>query len=154
MQMRNDIRWHLIAGSRLLLKADCQRGVTTSGSLNFPASGKSTIAVAVERALVESGDVAYLLDGDNISARLGHPDSRQAIAPRTSGRVGHLTRLFADAGAVALASPGRRPAPTAISPARSTMPRLPFIEVYVSTPVEECAKRDPKGLGARARSAN
>lgn len=68
-------------------------------------------------------------------------------------RVGHLTRLFADAGVVAIAS--------MVSPLRSdrTIARalneaagLPFLEIHVSTPVEECERGDPKGLYARARA--
>ena len=129
-------------------------GVPPSGSPVFPASGKSTVAVAVERALVESGDVAYLLDGDNIrhglSDDLGFSPGDRAENIR---RVGHLTRLFADAGAVALASlVSPLKSDRDIARALNDAAKLPFIEVYVSTPVEECAKRDPKGLYARARA--
>ncbi|WP_197377189.1 adenylyl-sulfate kinase [Mycolicibacterium baixiangningiae] len=153
-QTRNDIRWHPSSLDRThRWTSTGQRGATIWFT-GLPASGKSTIAVAVERALVESGQVAYLLDGDNIrhglSDDLGFSAGDRAENIR---RVGHLTRLFADAGVVALAS--------LVSPLKSDREiartlnhaaKLPFIEVYVATPVEECEKRDPKGLYARARA--
>jgi bifunctional enzyme CysN/CysC len=110
--------------------------------------------VAVERALVESGRFAYLLDGDNIrhglSGDLGFDPASRAENVR---RVAHVARLVADAGAVALVS--------LVSPSREDRlaarrlheaAGLPFYEVFVDTPVEECARRDPKGLYARARA--
>ncbi|BBY49948.1 adenylyl-sulfate kinase [Mycolicibacterium arabiense] len=153
-QTRNDIRWHpssLDRGYRW--QKTGQRGATIWFT-GLPASGKSTLAVAVERALVESGDVAYLLDGDNIrhglSDDLGFSAGDRAENIR---RVGHLTRLLADAGVVALAS--------LVSPLNSDREiartlneaaKLPFIEVHVATSLAECEKRDPKGLYARARA--
>jgi bifunctional enzyme CysN/CysC len=151
---RNNIRWHSSSlDRRHRWSSTGQRGATIWFT-GLPASGKSTIAVAVERALVESGQVAYLLDGDNIrhglSDDLGFSAGDRAENIR---RVGHLTRLFADAGVVALAS--------LVSPLRSdrelartlnNAAKLPFLEVYVATPVEECERRDPKGLYARARA--
>lgn len=110
--------------------------------------------MAVERALVESGRVAYLLDGDNLRHGLSD-DLGFSPGDRTENirRVGHLTRLLADAGVVALAS--------LVSPLKSDREiarelndaaKLPFIEVHVATSLEECQRRDPKGLYARARS--
>ena len=119
----------------------------------LPASGKSTIAVGVERALVESGRVAYLLDGDNLrhglSDDLGFSPGDRAENIR---RVGHLTRLLADAGVVALASlVSPLKSDREIARALNEAAKLPFIEVYVATPLAECERRDPKGLYARAR---
>ncbi|OBG97424.1 adenylyl-sulfate kinase [Mycobacterium sp. E136] len=153
-QTRNDIRWHPSSLDRdFRWSATGQRGATIWFT-GLPASGKSTIAVAVERALVESGDVAYLLDGDNIrhglSDDLGFSAGDRAENIR---RVGHLTRLFADAGVVALASlvsPLKSDRETAR--ALNDAAQLPFIEVHVATPVDECERRDPKGLYARARA--
>lgn len=153
-QTRNDIRWHPSSLDRdYRWQRTGQRGATIWFT-GLPASGKSTVAVAVERALVESGDVAYLLDGDNLrhglSDDLGFSAGDRAENIR---RVGHLTRLLADAGVVALAS--------LVSPLKSDREiartlneaaKLPFIEVYIATSVTECEKRDPKGLYARARA--
>ncbi len=153
-QTRNDIRWHPSALDREhRWRATGQRGATIWFT-GLPASGKSTLAVAVERALVESGDVAYLLDGDNIrhglSDDLGFSAGDRAENIR---RVGHLTRLFADAGVVALASlVSPLKSDREIARALSDAAKLPFIEVYICTSVEECEKRDPKGLYAKARS--
>jgi bifunctional enzyme CysN/CysC len=153
-QTRNDIRWHPSSLDRAYRFGKTGQRGATIWFTGLPASGKSTVAVAVERALVESGQVAYLLDGDNIrhglSDDLGFSAGDRAENIR---RVGHLTRLFADAGVIALAS--------LVSPLKSDREiartlndaaKLPFIEVYVATPREECEKRDPKGLYARARA--
>jgi bifunctional enzyme CysN/CysC len=153
-QTRNDIRWHPSALDREhRWTTTGQRGATIWFT-GLPASGKSTLAVAVERALVESGDVAYLLDGDNIrhglSDDLGFSPGDRAENIR---RVGHLTRLFADAGVVALASlVSPLKSDREIARALNDAAKLPFIEVHVATSLAECEKRDPKGLYARARA--
>jgi bifunctional enzyme CysN/CysC len=136
-------------GVGLLLAA----GVFADGH-GQPAPGKSTVAVAVERALVESGHVAYLLDGDNLrhglSDDLGFSAGDRAENIR---RVGHLTRLLADAGVIALASlVSPLKSDRQIARALNEAAKLPYLEVYVSTSLAECEKRDPKGLYARARS--
>ncbi len=150
---RTDIRWHPSALDRShRWRATGQSGATIWFT-GLPASGKSTIAVAVERALVESGRTAYLLDGDNLRHGLSD-DLGFSPGDRTENirRVGHLTRLLADAGVVALASlvsPLRSDRETAR--ALNDAAKLPFIEVHVATSLAECEKRDPKGLYARAR---
>jgi len=150
---RSDIRWHPSALDRKhRWQATGQAGATIWFT-GLPASGKSTIAVAVERALVESGRVAYLLDGDNLRHGLSD-DLGFSPGDRTENirRVGHLTRLLADAGVVALASlvsPLKSDRETAR--ALSDAAKLPFIEVHIATSLDECEKRDPKGLYARAR---
>jgi bifunctional enzyme CysN/CysC len=153
-QTRNDIRWHPSSLDRdHRWAATGQRGATIWFT-GLPASGKSTLAVAVERALVEAGDVAYLLDGDNIRHGLSD-DLGFAAGDRTENirRVGHLTRLFADAGVVALASlVSPLKSDRDVARALSDAAKLPFIEVYICTSVEECEKRDPKGLYAKARA--
>jgi len=150
---RNDIRWHPSSLDRdYRWGRTGQRGATVWFT-GLPASGKSTVAVAVERALVESGRVAYLLDGDNIrhglSDDLGFSAGDRAENIR---RVGHLTRLLADAGVVALASlVSPLKSDREIARALNAAAKLPFIEVYICTPLAECERRDPKGLYARAR---
>jgi len=117
-------------------------------------SGKSTVAVEVERALVSSGRAAYLLDGDNL--RLGlNVDLGFSAADRDENvrRVGEVATLFADAGVVALVplvSPYRS-ARDAVR-ARVIAAGLPFAEVFVDTPLQICEQRDPKGLYAKARA--
>ncbi|CDQ43455.1 adenylyl-sulfate kinase [Mycolicibacterium neoaurum] len=151
---RSDIKWHPSSLDREHRWGRTGQRGATIWFTGLPASGKSTLAVAVERALVESGRVAYLLDGDNLrhglSDDLGFSAGDRAENIR---RVGHLTRLLADAGVVALAS--------LVSPLRSDRElartlndaaKLPFLEVHVATPVAECERRDPKGLYARARA--
>ncbi len=115
-------------------------------------SGKSTIAAALEDRLVAGGRPAYLLDGDNLRHGLNgdlgfDPTARDENVRRT----GEVARLFADAGMVALVSlvspyAAARDAVRAVHEADA----LPFLEVWVSTPPEECARRDPKGLWARS----
>ena len=120
----------------------------------LPASGKSTIAARLERALVEAGRPAYLLDGDNVrhglSGDLGFSPGDRAENIR---RVAHVARLFADAGVVAivsLVSPSA--ADRALARELHEAAGLPFVEVFVDTPVEVAERRDPKGLYARARA--
>ncbi len=119
----------------------------------LPASGKSTVAVELERQLVAAGRPAYLLDGDNLRHGL-NADLGFSAADRTENvrRVGEVARLFADAGVVAVVS--------LISPYRVDRERvraahrtagLPFVEVFVDTPLAVCEARDPKGMYARAR---
>jgi bifunctional enzyme CysN/CysC len=153
-EARRDVTWHPSALDReRRWHALAQTGATV-WLTGLPASGKSTIAVALERQLVSSGRAAYLLDGDNIrhglSDDLGFAPGDRAENVR---RVGQVARLFADAGVIAVVS--------LVSPLRSdrAVPRqlheaaqLPFIEVHVDTDVDECARRDPKGLYAKARA--
>jgi bifunctional enzyme CysN/CysC len=151
---RNDIRWHPSSLDRNYRWGKTGQKGATIWFTGLPASGKSTIAVAVERALVESGQVAYLLDGDNLrhglSDDLGFSAGDRAENIR---RVGHLTRLLADAGVVALASlVSPLKSDREIARTLSEAAKLPFIEVYVATSLSECEKRDPKGLYARARA--
>jgi bifunctional enzyme CysN/CysC len=151
---RRDVTWHPSGLDRANRWRSLHQTGATVWLTGLPASGKSTIAVALERQLVSRGQAAYLLDGDNIrhglSDDLGFAPGDRAENVR---RVGQVARLFADAGVIAVVS--------LVSPLRSDreVPRqlhvaagLPFIEVHVDTSVEECAKRDPKGLYARARA--
>lgn len=120
----------------------------------LPASGKSTIATALERALLRSGRAAYLLDGDNLRHGL-NGDLGFSAADRAENvrRTGEVARLFADAGLVAIASlVSPYAADRALARALHEADGLPFVEVYVNTPLAECERRDPKGLYARARA--
>jgi bifunctional enzyme CysN/CysC len=129
-----------------------QRGATVWFT-GLPASGKSSIAVALEQHLVNSGRVAYRLDGDNLRHGLnGNLGFSAEDRTENVRRTAHVARLFADAGAISIAS--------LVSPYladRATARQaheeleLDFIEVFVDTPLEECERRDPKGLYAKAR---
>jgi bifunctional enzyme CysN/CysC len=118
------------------------------------ASGKSTVAVEVERRLVAAGRPAYLLDGDNLRHGLNE-DLGFSAADRAENvrRVGEVARLFADAGVVAvvsLISPYR--ADRDLVRAKHEQLGLSFYEVFVDTPLETCEARDPKGMYAKARA--
>ena len=120
----------------------------------LPASGKSTIAAELEARLLAAGRSAYVLDGDNLRHGL-NGDLGFSAADRAENvrRVGHVARLLADAGVVALVP--------LISPYRADRDLvrtlhaeagLPFLEVFVDTPIELCEQRDPKGLYKKARA--
>jgi adenylyl-sulfate kinase len=136
-------RWQALGG----------RGATV-WLTGLPASGKSTIGAALEERLVTSGRYAYLLDGDNlrhgICADLGFSEADRA---RNIARAGEIALLFADAGAIAIVALVS-PLAAARRAVRGRHERLglPFIEVFVDTPVGVCEARDPKGLYARARA--
>jgi bifunctional enzyme CysN/CysC len=120
----------------------------------LPASGKSTLAAAVEARLLAEGRAAYLLDGDNLrhglKGDLGFsPEDRAENVRRTA----EVAALIGDAGVVALAalvSPyvADRDAARAVHAHRG----IPFLEIHVATSLAECERRDPKGLYARARA--
>jgi bifunctional enzyme CysN/CysC len=120
----------------------------------YSGSGKSTVAAIVERLLVEAGRSAYLLDGDNLRHGLNQ-DLGFSAEDRSENvrRVGEVARLFADAGVVALVpliSPYRADR-AAVRAAHEDL-GLTFLEIHVDTPLEECERRDPKGLYAKARA--
>lgn len=117
-------------------------------------SGKSTLAYAAEKALIERGRIAYVLDGDNLrfglNADLGFSPEDRAENVR---RVTEVARLMADAGLIALL-PLIAPYETDRAAARKRHDEggTRFFEVFVDTPLEVCEERDPKGLYARARA--
>jgi bifunctional enzyme CysN/CysC len=115
-------------------------------------SGKSTIANLVEKKLAAEGRHTYLLDGDNVrhglNRDLGFTDADRVENIR---RVGEVAKLFVDAGLIVLTA--------FISPfrserrmTRSMMGPGEFLEIFIDTPLEECIKRDPKGLYQKARA--
>jgi adenylyl-sulfate kinase len=129
-------------------------GGATVWMTGLPGSGKSTIAGGVEAALLGSGRSVYILDGDNLRHGL-NGDLGFSAADRAENvrRTAEVSALLADAGVVvlvAMVSPYRadRDAARGVHAARG----LPFLEVHVATPLEECERRDPKGLYARARA--
>lgn len=117
-------------------------------------SGKSSIAVELERLLVAAGRTAYVLDGDNLRHGL-NADLGFAAEDRTENvrRTGEVAALFADAGVVAICSL-ISPLAAQRAAARAAHERVgvDFVEVFVDTPLEVCEARDPKGLYAKARA--
>ncbi len=114
-------------------------------------SGKSTIAIALERELHKRGLLCRILDGDNIRSginnNLGFTETDRVENIR---RIAEVSKLFIDAGVITIAA--------FISPnndiremAATIIGEEDFLEIYVSTPIEECERRDVKGLYAKAR---
>jgi bifunctional enzyme CysN/CysC len=129
-------------------------GGATIWMTGLSGSGKSTIAAAAEHTLVSSGRHAFMLDGDNLrhglNAGLGFSPEDRAENVR---RVGEVAKILAEAGTVSIVS--------LVSPYKEDRDRvravhqeagIPFYEVFVDTPLEECERRDPKGLYAKARA--
>ncbi len=114
-------------------------------------SGKSTLAIALERELYKRGILCRILDGDNIRSGINN-NLGFSEADRTENirRIAEVSKLFVDCGVVTLAA--------FISPTNAIrrmaceiIGSKDFLEVYVSTPIEECERRDVKGLYAKAR---
>lgn len=152
--MTENVVWHEGATKRVDRVSVTGGPGVTVWLTGLSGSGKSTIAYAAERDLVALGRAAYVLDGDNlrhgINADLGFSKIDRGENVR---RVGEIARLMADAGLVVLVP--------VISPYRADRESvrrahesigLPFLEVFVDTPLEVCEERDPKGLYEKARS--
>lgn len=115
-------------------------------------SGKSTLANLLEKALWERGVRAFVLDGDNVRHGL-NKDLGFSPADRTENirRIGEVAKLFTEAGVInitAFISPYRADRDLV----RGVMRPGDFIEVYVACDLDECEKRDPKGLYKKARA--
>ncbi len=151
-QKATNIKWHhgkITKVDRVNLLN--QKGVTI-WLTGLSGSGKSTIAVELEHALIENRHQAYILDGDNIRHGL---NKNLGFSPedRTENirRIGEVAKLFTDAGIItitAFISPYRED--------RDAVRRLlsdgEFIEVYVKCPLDVCEERDTKGLYQKARA--
>jgi adenylylsulfate kinase len=153
-QKATNITWHEGAVTREERRKNLGHQGCTLWMTGLSASGKSTIAVALEQVLMQRGFHAYRLDGDNIRHGL-NKNLGFSAADRSENirRIGEVAKLFADAGMIAITS--------FISPytkdrdgARKLHEDagLPFLEVYVDCPIAEAEKRDPKGLYKKARA--
>ena len=147
-----NITWH--EGN--ITRADREKNLGQKGATiwltGLSGSGKSTVAVACEAALVAAGRSAYVLDGDNVRHGL---NNNLGFSPedRTENirRIGEVAKLFPDAGILVFTS--------FISPYRSDrdvvrgiMEPGDFIEVYIAASLEACEARDVKGLYKKARA--
>jgi adenylylsulfate kinase len=171
------ITWHEGSVTREERESLLKQKGCTIWFTGLSGSGKSTLAVALEQVLIQRGHAAYVLDGDNVRFGLNagpkilmETRGYSEAAARRFGlgfsaedreenirRIGEVARLFADAGLIALTSfisPYRkdRDAARAIHE-KNKSGAIPFIEVHMSTAIEVCEQRDPKGLYKQARAA-
>jgi adenylylsulfate kinase len=172
-----NITWHAGTVTREERAKVLKQTGATLWFTGLSGSGKSTIAVALEQVLLQMGHPAYVLDGDNIRFGLNAGpkilmDTRgyaEAQAKRFGlafsaedreeniRRIGEVSKLFADSGMISICS--------FISPYRKDRDKaraihegnkagaIPFVEIFVDTPIETCEQRDPKGLYKQAREA-
>lgn len=149
----SNIVWHQGRIAREQRAAIFNQHGATLWITGLSGAGKSTLAFQLEHLLIEQRYKAYVLDGDNIRHGLNN-NLGFSMEDRTENirRVGEVAKLFADAGMIALAS--------FISPLRKDRALvrhmhddagLPFVEIFVDTPLAECERRDPKQLYAKAR---
>jgi bifunctional enzyme CysN/CysC len=137
----------------LVTAADRLTNGRTLWFTGLSGSGKSSVAVVVERKLLENGTPAYILDGDNLRHGL-NADLGFTMADRAENlrRLAHVATLMADAGLTVLV-----PVISPLQEHRELARRvhdtagIDFLEVFVDTPLEDCERRDPKGLYAKAR---
>ncbi|MDG2133447.1 MAG: adenylyl-sulfate kinase [Phycisphaerales bacterium] len=158
-QSKNDgfsenVVWHSGDVGRSHREALLGQRAGTVWFTGLSGSGKSTVAVEVERHLAAAGRLCYRLDGDNLrhglNGDLGFSESDRTENIR---RTGEVCRLLVDAGVIVLAS--------FVSPFRADRDavramhgsaEMPFLEVYVEVPIEVAEARDPKGLYRKARA--
>lgn len=148
----DNLTWQHTDVTRELREGHMGQKAVTLWFTGLSGSGKSTLANAVERALYARGNYTMLLDGDNVrmglNKNLGFTEADRIENIR---RVAEASKLMNDAGLITLVS--------FISPfvadrrnAREVIGNDNFVEVYVSTPLEECERRDVKGLYKKARA--
>lgn len=148
--MTENVTWHAHPVTKEERAAQKDQNPAVIWFTGLSASGKSTIAGALEETLTRRGYHTYLLDGDNVRhglcKDLGFSDNDRVENIR---RVGEVAKLMTDAGLIALTA--------FISPfegdrqiAREIVPQGQFIEVFVKASLDTCRQRDPKGLYAKA----
>ncbi|KAK9455916.1 Adenylylsulfate kinase-domain-containing protein [Dipodascopsis uninucleata] len=151
--MATNITWHAGLTHEERSKLRGQKGLTI-WLTGLSASGKSTIATALEQHLLHNGLSSYRLDGDNVRFGL-NKDLGFSEKDRNENirRIAEVAKLFADSTSIAITS--------FISPYRADRDQarelhnkdsIPFIEVYIDVPIEVAEQRDPKGLYKKARA--
>jgi adenylylsulfate kinase len=154
IQKSTNVTWHEGEVTRADRSKLLGHGGATIWFTGLSGSGKSTVAVALEKVLHGQGQLSYRLDGDNvrlgINKNLGFSAEDRAENIR---RIGEIAKLFVDTGVIVLSS--------FVSPYRADRDLvrklhddagMAFIEVYVEVPLAEAEKRDPKGLYKKARA--
>jgi len=146
---------HIIPHDHAIDRSDRERLLAQKAQLiwfvGLSGSGKSTLASRVEQELHQMGRLTYILDGDNVRSGLNKDlDFSEASRMENIRRIGEVSKLMVDAGLVVITA--------FISPFRSDRKTIRelvgadrFVEVHVDCPIEECEKRDVKGLYAKAR---
>ncbi|GLS03832.1 adenylyl-sulfate kinase [Chitiniphilus shinanonensis] len=152
----NSIPQNIVKTQGAVFREDRERLLNQTASTiwitGLSASGKSTIAYALERALFDKGRLCYVLDGDNVrhglNCNLGFSAEDRTENIR---RVAEVAKLMNDAGVIVITA--------FISPfakdrelARDAIGTETFKEIYLNTPIETCEGRDPKGLYRKARA--
>jgi len=153
-QVATNITWHEGEITSDMRHSNMGQKGATLWLTGLSGSGKSTVAVELEKLLLSRGKHAYRLDGDNVrhglNKNLGFSAEDRAENIR---RIGEVTKLFADSGMISITS--------FISPYKVDRDQaravhedagIPYFEVYVECPLEEAEKRDPKGLYKKARA--
>lgn len=153
-QVATNITWHEGEVTPEMRHSNMGQQGATLWLTGLSGSGKSTVAVELEKLLLARGKHAYRLDGDNVrhglNKNLGFSAEDRAENIR---RIGEVSKLFAESGMISITS--------FISPYKADRDqarvvheeaKLPFFEVYVECPLEEAEKRDPKGLYKKARA--
>ena len=150
--MSSNIVWHDASISKVERREKNNHNSFILWFTGLSASGKSSIANALARELFERGNQTFVLDGDNIRHGLNNDlgfdeDSRK----ENIRRIGEVSKLFVESGQIVLTA--------FISPyqqdrdvVRELVAEGEFLEVYVKCSVEECERRDPKGLYKKARN--
>ncbi|MDJ0917320.1 MAG: adenylyl-sulfate kinase [Woeseiaceae bacterium] len=153
-QKATNVTWHDGDVSREDRQQILRQQGSTIWFTGLSGSGKSTVSIALERALYKMGKLSYRLDGDNV--RLGINKNlgfSEADRKENIRRIGEVAKLFSDAGTISLSS--------FISPYRADRDEvralheaagLPFVEVFVDCSLEVAEQRDPKGLYKKARA--
>ena len=153
-QKATNVHWH----DGEVTREDRQKMLKQKGATlwftGLSGSGKSTVAVALEKALIEKGHLCYRLDGDNvrlgINKNLGFSAEDRAENIR---RIGEIAKLFVDTGVIVLSS--------FVSPYRADRDQvrelhaqsdMDFLEIFVDVPLSVAEERDPKGLYKKARA--
>lgn len=149
-QKATNVVWHARHINKAMREIRNKHKAAVLWLTGLSASGKSTIAVEVDKLLFTMGAATYILDGDNVRHRLckdlgfSADDREENIR-----RIGEMAWLFADSGAIVLTafiSPYRQDRDLA----RSLMKQGEFFEIFIKADIETCKQRDPKGLYKKA----
>ncbi len=141
---------------KTLQRSDREKLLKQKGKMiwftGLSGSGKSTLAIALERELYERGVLCQILDGDNIRTGINN-NLGFSEADRTENirRIAEVSKLFVNCGVVTIAA-FISPTTAIRNMAKQIIGEDDFMEIYVSTPIEECERRDVKGLYAKARN--